>query len=83
MRVLWITPGFAADESDLNCIPPQQLLAQELLRRGVDLHIITLEYPFRNEPYRWHGATVYTCNGRNRRWVKPRTLWRAFQRGSN
>lgn len=81
MRVLWITPGFAADEADLNCIPPLQLLAQELQRRGVDLHIITLEYPFRNAPYRWHGATVYPCNGRNRRWVKPRTLWRAFRQG--
>jgi len=81
VRVLWITPGFAADESDSNCIPPLQLLAQELQRRGVDLHIITLEYPFRSEPYRWHGATVYPCNGRNRRWIKLRTLWRAFHRG--
>ena len=78
MRVLWITPGFAADENDSTCIPPMQLLAQELLRSGVDLYIVTLEYPFHNTPYRWHGAAVYPCNGHNRRWMKPRTLWRAM-----
>lgn len=79
MRVLWITPGFAADERDFNCIPPMQLLARELIRQGVDLQIVTLEYPFRDEPYNWHGATVRSCNGQNRRWLKGRTLWRARQ----
>jgi len=79
MRILWITPGFAADEHDYNCIPPMQLLAKELLRRGVDLQIVALEYPFRSEPYRWHEATVFPCNGQNRRWLKPRTLWRAMR----
>jgi glycosyltransferase involved in cell wall biosynthesis len=77
VRVLWITPGFAGHETDFNCIPPQQLLARALLRRGVDLQIITLEYPFRAEPYDWYGARVYPCDGRNRRWLKARTLWRA------
>lgn len=77
MRVLWITPGFAADERDFNCIPPMQLLAQALTQQGVDLQIVTLEYPFRDEPYDWHGATIWPCNGQNRRWLKGRTLWRA------
>lgn len=77
MRVLWLTPGFAADENDHNCIPPLQLLARELLRQGVDLQVVALEYPFRSEPYRWHGASVFPCNGQNRRWLKMRTLWRA------
>lgn len=79
MRVLWITPGFAADEQDFNCIPPMQLLAQALTRQGVDLQIVTLEYPFRDEPYIWHGASIWPCNGQNRRWLKMRTLWRAQQ----
>lgn len=81
MRILWITPGFAAGENDLNCIPPMQLLARELLLQGVDLHIVTLEYPFRSVPYRWHGATVLPCDGQNRRWLKGRTLWRAMRFG--
>lgn len=79
MRTLWITPGFAADERDRNCIPPLQLLALELLRKGIDLQIVALEYPFRHEPYRWHGVPVFPCNGQNRRWLKPRTLWRAMR----
>ncbi len=79
MRVLWITPGFAADEHDHNCIPALQLLALELLAKRVDLQIVALEYPFRDEPYRWHGATVFPCNGQNRRLLKPRTLWRAMR----
>lgn len=79
MRILWITPGFASDENDLNCIPPMQLLARELLLQGVDLQIVTLEYPFRGELYCWHGATVSPCNGQNRRWLKGRTLWRAMR----
>ena len=78
MTIVWITPGFAADEQDHNCIPPLQLLAAALLRKGVDLRILALEYPFREEPYHWHGATVFPCNGRNRPWLKPRTLWRAM-----
>lgn len=81
MHVLWITPGFSGHETDFNCIPPQQLLARALLRRGVDLQIITLEYPFRAEPYDWYGARVYPCDGRNRRWLKARTLWRAASIG--
>ncbi len=77
MRILWITPGFAASETDHNCIPPLQLLARGLLQRGIELHIIALEYPFCDTPYDWYGARVYPCNGQNRRLLKLRTLWRA------
>lgn len=77
MRVLWLTPGFAAGEDDYNCIPPMQALARALLRHGTDLHIIALEYPFRNGVYAWETATVYPCNGQNRRFLRWRTLARA------
>ncbi|MCB0543185.1 MAG: glycosyltransferase [Saprospiraceae bacterium] len=80
MRILWITPGFAADEADTACIPPLQLLARELLTQGVDLQIVALEYPFRKGAYYWSGAQVFPCDGRNRRWLKGRTLWRAWRR---
>jgi glycosyltransferase involved in cell wall biosynthesis len=78
MTVLLLTPGFAADESDHNCIPPLQALVRGLLRRGAEVHIIALEYPFTDRPYRWHGAEVYPCNGQNRFWLKPRSIWRAM-----
>ncbi len=88
MRILWITPGFAAGVHDVNCIPPLQLLARGLLRAGVDLQVIALEYPFVSEPYRFtplpvragdeaHPLQLYPCNGRNRRWLRWRTLARA------
>ena len=79
MRIIWITPGFAADDQDHNCIPPLQLLARALVRFGVDLHIIALEYPFTSNVYAWDhpGATVYPCNGRNRRWMRWQTFARA------
>ena len=70
MRVLWITPGFAANEHDLNCIPPLYLLAEELSRIGVDLHILTIAYPFTSQPYKWNGIPVVPGYGFNGRWFR-------------
>ena len=66
MRVLWLSPGFAADENDLNCIPPLQLLASEIVAQGIDLQIITLDYPFRGGGYQWNKIPVFSGNGRLR-----------------
>jgi glycosyltransferase involved in cell wall biosynthesis len=66
MRVLWLSPGFAADENDLNCIPPIQLLASELVAQGIDLQIITLDYPFRSGEYQWNKIPVFSGNGQLR-----------------
>jgi glycosyltransferase involved in cell wall biosynthesis len=82
MRILILTPGFAADENDHNCIPPLQILVRDLCKNGVEVHIITLEYPFRAEPYQWHGAKVYPCNGQNRKWLKFRTSARAIKQSN-
>ncbi len=82
-RLLLLTPGFAASETDHNCIPPLQALVRGLLRRGAEVHIVALEYPFTDQPYRWHGAVVYPCNGRNRRWMKLLTVWRAIRRSKD
>ncbi|MBL7776014.1 MAG: glycosyltransferase [Saprospiraceae bacterium] len=85
MRLLWITPGFAANESDHNCIPPLQALARALARRGVELHIIALEYPFfppsgqGHSPFGFENLKLYPCNGQNRRWLRWRTQGRAIQ----
>lgn len=61
-NIVWITPGFASDESDSQCIPPLQLLAKELaLQPSINLRIITLHYPFKKAPYLWHGIQIYPC----------------------
>lgn len=80
MRLLFITPGFPSHEADHNCIPPLQMLVRNLLRRGVSIDIITLDYPFHRHAYRWHAARVFPCNGRNRRWMKLVTYLRAIYR---
>lgn len=77
-KLLFLTPGFAAHEADHNCIPPLQALVRSLQQRGAEVCIVALEYPFTDRPYHWHGAAVYPCNGQNRLWLKPRTLWRAM-----
>jgi glycosyltransferase involved in cell wall biosynthesis len=74
MRILWITPGFAADEADVNCIPPLQLLARELTRQGVDLQILATTYPFRSAPYTWNGIPV--ASGHGPRWARWRNTVR-------
>jgi len=70
MRVLWLSPGFPADEQDLNCLPPLQLLAQALLAQGVEIQIITLGYPFHSKPYHWHGIPIISGHGFNRKWFR-------------
>lgn len=81
MNILWLTPGFAADEQDDTCIPPLQLLARALRDQGVAPTILPLEYPFRADPYQWHRLPVFPCNGQNRRWHKPFTFWKALEIG--
>jgi glycosyltransferase involved in cell wall biosynthesis len=72
MRVLWLSPGFPADEQDLNCLPPLQQLALEISTQGIDLQIITLGYPFHSKTYLWHGIPVVSGYGFNQgrfRWL--------------
>jgi glycosyltransferase involved in cell wall biosynthesis len=76
--LLLVTPGFAAHEQDLNCIPTLQLLVRALLEKGIDIQIVAPEYPFSPQPYRWHGVPVFPGNGQNRRWLRPRSIARAL-----
>lgn len=67
MKVLWITPGFASDESDSTCIPPLQDLARALQEQNIELTIIALDYPFNRKEYHWHGIRVYALGGANKK----------------
>ncbi len=79
MRILILTPGFAASEQDYNCIPPMQLFVRALQKKGMQVQVVALEYPFRDEVQDWHGAPVISANGQNRRWLRWRTWSRAFR----
>lgn len=80
MHILFVTPGFAADEHDTTCIPSLQDLVHAYLRLYPELRlsIIALHYPFRGGSYTWHGVAVYSAGGRNSKIVKPRTWFRAL-----
>jgi len=67
VKVLWITPGFAADESDSTCIPPLQDLVRALQKQNIELTIVALDYPFNRIKYHWHGIRVYALGGGNKK----------------
>jgi len=79
MRLLWLSPGFPADEQDHNCLPTLQLLARTLISQGVDLQIITLGYPFHSATYHWHGIPVVSGYGFNRQWFRWLNWFRAIR----
>lgn len=76
VRILILTPGFAANQDDTDCIPPLQRYVQALSARGHDVHVLALEYPFSNKPYPFFDARIYPCNGGNHWYTKLRTISR-------
>ena len=81
-----LTPGFAASEDDSTCLPMQQSLLRTLSENYPQLEIVVLsfQYPYRAKKYRWHKATVYSFNGRNkggfqRLWLRQKILHRLKQ----
>jgi len=77
-HVLMLVPGFPEDESDTTCIPALQsyVLALSRVHPQCKLSVISFQYPFTKEPYKWNGITVYPCGGANR--GKIRRLWTWF-----
>lgn len=62
-HIVFITPGFAANEQDSRCIPALQALVKALSRQpGLKLSVITLHYPFQRGQYRWQDVSVYACH---------------------
>lgn len=67
-HILFITPGFPANEQDTQCIPALWIYARELAESGCTVSVIALQYPFTSEAYQWHGISVYPLNGANKKW---------------
>jgi glycosyltransferase involved in cell wall biosynthesis len=63
-----LTPGFAATEDDDTCLPMQQSLVRTIseLYPHIKIIILSFQYPYLETKYRWHDATVYSFDGRNR-----------------
>ena len=76
--IIILTPGFAADEMDSTCLPVQQTFVKALKENFSKLNIIILsfQYPFFRDEYKWHGVDVICLNGRNRKKLYRLLLWR-------
>ncbi len=63
-----LTPGFAASETDTNCLPMQQGLVRVLKENHPHLNIVVLafQYPYFKKTYPWQNATVISFNGKNK-----------------
>lgn len=66
-HILFLVPGFPADENDFNCIPPLQdyLIKCKTMFPSVKTSIISFQYPYRNQKYFWNNSQVYPLNGQN------------------
>ena len=63
-----LTPGFPVSETDSVCLPMQQSLLHHLKELDPSLNIIvlTFQYPYHTETYKWFGNTVTSFNGQNK-----------------
>ena len=80
-HVLFVTPGFASDEADTECIPPVQVMLRRLAEclPGLHVSVISLHYPKARQPYEWHGFGVVPLGGNNRPWpLRLMTLGRGL-----
>ncbi|MDR3696848.1 glycosyltransferase [Mucilaginibacter sp.] len=81
-----LSPGFPENEADTACIPPQQIFAGALKKicPGLNIVVISFQYPFIESVYTWHGIKVYAIGGKerggyNRVWVWIKA-WRIMLR---
>ena len=76
-HIVIFTPGFAANESDLNCIPPLQsfILSLKENKPGTDISIISFQYPFKKSIYEWHNIQVYAVGGSNKKSLHRIITW--------
>jgi glycosyltransferase involved in cell wall biosynthesis len=83
--IVILTPGFAQNEADSSCLPLQQQLIRAIRVRDpeINLLILTLQYPFRTEPYTWFGIPVIPFDGRSKgglsRLLQRRKIYRRLK----
>src|SRR5689334_21339215 len=63
-----LTPGFPASESDSTCLPMQQYFVKTLkqLYPGLNIVVLSFQYPYHKEVFHWFDIRVIPFNGRNK-----------------
>ncbi|HWZ03241.1 MAG TPA: glycosyltransferase [Mucilaginibacter sp.] len=72
-----LSPGFPENEADTACIPPQQIFAKALkeICPGLNIVVISFQYPFVKSVYNWHGIKVYTIGGKEKGGYNRALVW--------
>jgi len=63
-----LTPGFPESESDSTCLPMQQSFVKTLkeLYPGINIIVLSFQYPYHKNVYHWFDIKVIPFNGRNK-----------------
>ncbi len=75
-----LTPGFPGSETDSTCLPMQQSFIRTLKENhpGVNIIILSFQYPYYKKIYTWFGITVMSFNGQNKGNLKRLLLRRSL-----
>lgn len=63
-----LTPGFPASATDSTCLPMQQHFVKALTQYnpGLQIFVLSFQYPYSVSRYKWFGVTVMSFNGQNK-----------------
>jgi glycosyltransferase involved in cell wall biosynthesis len=77
-----LTPGFPSHEGDSTCLPTQQNLVRAFnaLDPGLEIIILSIQYPYVTAEYKWFGNSVKTYNGKNLNSIGRIKLWFSIYR---
>lgn len=77
-RLLFILPGFPADELDDTCLPAVQTYVRAAARDGIAdwVGVLAIHYPYESREYDWNGAHVWALGAGNRRSLFRLDVWR-------
>lgn len=63
-HIVILTPGFAKNEADTNCIPALQIYGKALREiSGYQVSVVALHYPKTNGKYIWNAIPIYALGG--------------------
>lgn len=77
-RLLFIVPGFPADERDSSCLPAVQTYVRAAARlvAACEIRVLALHYPFEPRSYLWHGIEIISMGAANRGGWRRLNVWR-------
>src|SRR5436190_923675 len=83
--LVFLSPGFPANETETNWLPFVQLLIKELKNQFPKLNIIVLSffYPYQINEYEWNKINVIPFDGMHKRKLKHLLFWRSIWKKLN